>query len=229
MGHIESTAVSVPSPVADEPLRARSLLSLSAATESGFGDPTPLADFCNLPQNKGTPSGTPNPRAELAISAFLRRPARERGCERHGRASLSIRHPHRSVGDETAYAQRRRGRLNVLPRISCRPRAPPKIWISSAGALASRGSLSVRRANGEDLPRAEMPSAAGCRLGSARSRTTVEPMGRACARALRNDLAFLHRLRRIALTSSPTRGGGDRPPPRTGWLTSSKRAAPRRP
>jgi hypothetical protein len=63
------------SPVADEPHRARPRPPLSAATESGFLDPPPLADFCNHFTEHGHTERSTIPRAKLTISALFAAPA----------------------------------------------------------------------------------------------------------------------------------------------------------
>lgn len=60
-----------PSPIADSPRRARPCPPLSAATESGFLGPTPLADFCNHFTEHGHTERATIPRTKLAISALF--------------------------------------------------------------------------------------------------------------------------------------------------------------
>lgn len=63
-----------PSPIADSPRRARPCPPLSAATENGFLDPTPLADFCNHFHRTRAHQATDHSSHEARHFGALRRP-----------------------------------------------------------------------------------------------------------------------------------------------------------
>jgi hypothetical protein len=77
------------SPIADSPRRARPCPPLSAATESGFLDRAPLADFCNHFTEHGHTERATIPRTKLAVSALFAAPAGPRlRAARHREALL---------------------------------------------------------------------------------------------------------------------------------------------
>jgi len=115
------------SPIADTPRRARPCPLLSAATENGFLDPTPLADFCNHFTEHGHTKRATIPRTKLAISALFAAPASTEAAS--GTAPGSPFEATRLASEDTGRTGRKapsqlarggaRGRLEYLPSTSC--------------------------------------------------------------------------------------------------------------
>jgi hypothetical protein len=146
--------------------------------------------------------------------------------------------PHRQEAAESAYAQWRRGRLDAFhaPPVAIGPAARPGMIL--AIEHAGRGLLPTRRANGGDLPQAEVPSTVRNRRGGANSQPAVAPTAEPVkAGGTRRTALFRSGGRRLRAPKDPkpTRShlfsppsapdleepgvdGQRRPtPPRTGW------------
>jgi len=120
------------SPIADSPRRARPCPPLSAATESGFLGPTPLADFCNHFTEHGHTERATIPRTKLAISALFAATAKTGAAS--GTAPGSPFEAARLASEDTRRTGRKapsqlarggaRGRLECLPGTSCHRPTP---------------------------------------------------------------------------------------------------------
>jgi hypothetical protein len=116
------------SPIADSPRRARPCPPLSAATENGFLDPTPLADFCNHFHRTRAHQATDHSSHEARHFGALRCPGGTEAAS--GTAPGSPFEATRLASEDAGRTGRQgprqlarggaRGRLEYLPSTSCR-------------------------------------------------------------------------------------------------------------